>query len=70
MKTIDELIFHYERRQTEADSEIERILKLPEGRLTTDADRDMWIKGWREDKQIARDTVSYLKTLQKFSTGD
>lgn len=64
MKTIDELIAHYERRQTECEAEMLRIVELPEQRSVTHADHDKWIEGWRQEKVIARDTVSYLRTIK------
>lgn len=64
MKTIPELIAYYERRQSECDAEMLRIAEMPEGKHTTHAEHDKWIEGWRQEKVIARDTVSYLKTIQ------
>ncbi|WP_434712920.1 hypothetical protein NMA58_08070 [Rhizobium sp. YTUHZ045] len=49
----------------EAEGEIERINELPHNDRVTDAERDKWIAGWREVRAVCRDTISYLRVLEK-----
>lgn len=64
MTPVSELIAHFKRRLDECANEIKRIEVLPEGRHTTHADHDRWIKGWEAERRIARDTISYLQTIE------
>lgn len=64
MKTIPELVTHFERRMKECEGEIDRLSKEPTGRID-DKTLDGWIAGWRNDRAICRDTISYLKTLER-----
>ncbi|MBX4883976.1 hypothetical protein HJA90_10320 [Rhizobium bangladeshense] len=65
MKTIGDIIAFNETRMREAEGEIERINELPHNDCVTDAERDKWIAGWREVRAVCRDTISYLRVLEK-----
>lgn len=65
MKTIAELVAHYERRMTEIDGEIARLEQTPDSPNISNEVIDGWIVGWQEDRAICRDTISYLKTLER-----
>jgi len=65
MKTIAELVAHYERRMTEIDGEIARLEQTPDSTNISNEVIDGWIVGWQKDRAICRDTISYLKTLER-----
>lgn len=65
MKTILELVAHYERRMTEIDGEIARLEQKPDFTNMSNEVIDGWIAGWQTDRAICRDTISYLKTVER-----
>lgn len=65
MKTIPELVSHFERRMKECDTEIERLTSKDQPMRTPEKEVDRWIAGWRNDRAVCRDTISYLKTLER-----
>lgn len=54
MMTLEHLIAHFERRYRECLKEFER---------SNEQDSQIGIDAWQEEVVIARDTLSYLKTL-------
>lgn len=68
MKSIREIIDHNHRHVENIDKEIERILLLEPSRNITAEDHDKWIAGWKKDRGIARDTISYFETLERLQT--
>lgn len=64
MKTIPELVAHFERRMKECEGEIDRLSKDPP-RSADEKTLERWIASWRNDRAICRDTISYLKTLER-----
>lgn len=58
-KRLDHLIAHHKRRQSECEIERDRSHLMP-----TDADQARVYSTWEEERQIARDTVSFLETLK------
>lgn len=65
MKTIAELVAHYESRMSEIDGEIARLEQTPDSTNISNEVIDGWIVGWQKDRAICRDTISYLKTLER-----
>ncbi|EJB02947.1 hypothetical protein Rleg9DRAFT_1762 [Rhizobium leguminosarum bv. trifolii WSM597] len=65
IKTIAEIVAFNEQRMREAEKEIDRINDLPPSRLVPDSERDGWIAAWKEVRAVCRDTISYLRVLEK-----
>lgn len=65
MKTIAELITFYEDRIKYVDVEMERLVAMVPSGSITDDDIVGWNKDWATERAIFRDTLSYLKTLER-----
>lgn len=62
--SIDALVTHYTRREKHCAAERDRVAMM-EGKRITDKHRREAAAVWEIERRIARDTVSYLKTIQR-----
>jgi hypothetical protein len=70
MMKLEKLIEHHEKRRLDCAAEIDRCLAMfkANSQFTEDACKRC-VETWREEHNTARDTVSYLKTLEKMKNG-
>lgn len=72
MRSLDVLIAHWSRRAKECSEEIDALVRRynegyhdAKARNSTfvDADLKHMCAGWNDERQVARDTVSWLRTI-------
>ena len=57
-RRVDELIAYHRQREADCAGEIKRAVEFRDEKLSKQA-----VRTWTEERQIARDTASYLETL-------
>lgn len=62
MRTLEDLITHHEAREVDCARERDRSHELKR-----EADAKRAFKVWEEQRQVARDTASWLKTIARRS---
>lgn len=65
MKTIDELIAYFTVREKEMAKERDRIDAQGASKFVTEEKLNGWSKTFEYERQVARDSKSYLETLKK-----
>ncbi len=65
MKTLPELIAYFEKSKAYFEAEIDRYAKLNGERFPETIIKSTMLE-MEDNRQIMRDTVAYLQTLQKF----
>ncbi|WP_244616892.1 hypothetical protein [Rhizobium sp. rho-13.1] len=63
MKTIDELVAYFDQAKRECDDQIARLANTEPTQRTPEATIGKWMADYSEQRQIVRDTASYLSAL-------
>lgn len=67
MRSLDQLIEYYQRRERECAEEIDQLVSRyneTEYKHLQDADIKRMCASWEEHRQLARDTLSWMKTVR------